>query len=537
MEVEVCSIGRDASNTVRIPDEQVSRFHAEIAMQGDALILRDLGSVNGTLVNQEPVESTMVHSGDQIRIGKTLLQVAAEQKSDSHRPKPDTDPVHESVGLTAGGSDTHLGTGVMVDSVKSNLQFLYNAALATSHTGERRKMCTRLLNLVFEWIDADRGCILLRNESGKKLVPIAVKYRDKFARKNRLTVSRTIVKYVAQNREGVLTANAQEDHRWPGEGSILKSGVHEAICVPIRGRSKLYGVIYADTLIRGRPSGERLRQFNPDHLKLMVAIGHQAAVAIESDEYYSVLVKSERLMAIGQTLTTLSHHIKNILQSINGGSHLVEAGLDAQNIETIEQGWGIVVGNQQRLSHLVMDMLNYSKPRRPNRRPFDVSKLLSKALEGQRTLAQRQGIEIVLHPIDSGLTFYGDEVAITTAVENVIIHAIPIGHTVENGQIHVAAEVVEGNLRLEIADNFQTASETELDSIFKPFAVEDESEVRGISLAVSRKIVREHDGAIYVRPLPEAGLKFVIELPVGEIGMEESETIEAVKSAGRSRSG
>ena len=59
----------------------------------------------------------------------------------------------------------------------------------------------------------------------------------------------------------------------------------------------------------------------------MVAIGHQAALAVEDTPYYSAMVQAERLAAIGQTIATLSHHIKNILQGIRGGSYLIEMGL------------------------------------------------------------------------------------------------------------------------------------------------------------------------------------------------------------------
>ena len=59
----------------------------------------------------------------------------------------------------------------------------------------------------------------------------------------------------------------------------------------------------------------------------MIAIGHQAALAVEDTRYYSAMVQAERLAAVGQTIATLSHHIKNILQGIRGGSYLIEMGL------------------------------------------------------------------------------------------------------------------------------------------------------------------------------------------------------------------
>src|SRR5690606_13874571 len=128
--------------------------------------------------------------------------------------------------------------------------------------------------------------------------------------------SRTILDYVMQRNEGVLTTDAVGDQRWDPGVSIVKMGVREAICVPMQGRYGVVGVIYIDTYT---PPGKLLLQrssnkFTDDHLKLMIAIAHQAALAIEDTSYYSAMLQAERLAAMGQTIATLSHHIKNILQ-------------------------------------------------------------------------------------------------------------------------------------------------------------------------------------------------------------------------------
>ena len=98
----------------------------------------------------------------------------------------------------------------------------------------------------------------------------------------------------------------------------------------------------------------------------MIAIGHQAALAVEDTTYYSAMVQSERLAAVGQTIATLSHHIKNILQGIRGGSYLVEMGLENDDMAVLRKGWDIVRRNQDKISSLVMDMLSFSKEREPD---------------------------------------------------------------------------------------------------------------------------------------------------------------------------
>ena len=126
----------------------------------------------------------------------------------------------------------------------------------------------------------------------------------------------------------MLTSNARDDSRWDPAQSIVSLGVREAICVPMQGRYDVVGVIYIDTAVTPQKmlAAKGANQFTEEHLRLMVAIAHQAALAVEDTSYYTAMVQAERLAAVGQTIATLSHHIKNILQGVRGGSYLIELG-------------------------------------------------------------------------------------------------------------------------------------------------------------------------------------------------------------------
>ena len=100
-------------------------------------------------------------------------------------------------------------------------------------------------------------------------------------------------------------------------------------------------------------------QFTEEHLRLMIAIAHQAALAVEDTSYYTAMVQAERLAAMGQTIASLSHHVKNILQGVSGGNYLVEDGLRKEDLDVVKKGWASVKRNQDRISHLVMDMLRF----------------------------------------------------------------------------------------------------------------------------------------------------------------------------------
>lgn len=67
-------IGRLSGSEVEIQDPGASRRHAEIRREGEDFVLVDLGSTNGTLLNDAPVSEATLESGDRITIGRTVLE-------------------------------------------------------------------------------------------------------------------------------------------------------------------------------------------------------------------------------------------------------------------------------------------------------------------------------------------------------------------------------------------------------------------------------------------------------------------------------
>ena len=212
---------------------------------------------------------------------------------------------------------------------RSNLQIMYRTALAVSHTMDIDQLLARIMEMIFDWVDADRGCIMLKDLETGKLTPKVRRHRRGVRTDEKISISKTILDYVVEQNEGVLTSNARDDSRWDPAQSIVSLGVREAICVPMQGRYEVVGVIYIDTAVTPQKmlAAKGANQFTEEHLRLMIAIAHQAALAVEDTSYYKALVQAERLAAVGQTIASLSHHIKNILQGVRGGSYLIELGL------------------------------------------------------------------------------------------------------------------------------------------------------------------------------------------------------------------
>jgi diguanylate cyclase (GGDEF)-like protein len=67
-------IGRSTKCDIQIDQESVSRMHAKLVMDGDAPVIKDLGSTNGTLVNDAPIQEARLQNQDYVKIGRTIFK-------------------------------------------------------------------------------------------------------------------------------------------------------------------------------------------------------------------------------------------------------------------------------------------------------------------------------------------------------------------------------------------------------------------------------------------------------------------------------
>jgi signal transduction histidine kinase len=532
LEGDALRIGREATNSFQLHDQEVSRHHAELLRDGRTFTLVDLDSSNGTFVNGQRIGRQELTSGDQVQMGSTLmLFTGASDDSADLSGKIDIVPrqtgekshIIRSMSEAEGSQILKLsaeeGDSPWLARARSNLQVMYRTALAVSHTLDIDQLLSRIMQLIFEWVEADRGCIMLIDGATRKLTPKThlnrkgVKGADE-----KLTISQTILDYVLEHSEGVLTSNAKEDQRWNPAASILQQGIREAICVPMRGRYDVVGIIYIDTYTtpqRMLQMGGSTNRFNEEHLKLLIAIAHQAALAVEDTNYYSAMVQAERLAAVGQTIAMLSHHIKNIIQGIRGGSFLIQEGLKAHQETMVRQGWAIVEKNQEKISNLVMDMLTFSKEREPDLSPNDMNRVVSDVVELMQSRAADLGVQLQWQPAAEMPTLTFDDEGIHRAVLNIVTNALDACAKGESGCVSVFTEYdsEQGQVRVIVEDNGVGIPEEDLDQIFALFVSRKKSRGTGLGLPVSQKIANEHGGRIEVVSSAGQGSRFTLILP------------------------
>jgi signal transduction histidine kinase len=541
------TVGRGTSNAIQLHDTEVSREHAEFSRRAGAFVIRDLGSSNGTYVNGEPITEQNLASGDQVQLGRTLLlytgvtEDRVEDLADKihivSRPEDDGSRIvhsmHQSEGSEILAMPDNETSSPWLARARSNLQIMYRTALAVSHTLDIDELLARIMEMIFEWVDADRGCIMLKDRDTGQLVPKVRRHRSAMVPDERITISQTILDYVVERNEGVLTSNARDDERWDAAKSILRMGIREAICVPMQGRYDVVGVIYIDTSLTPQRILQQgsANKFNQEHLKLMIAIAHQAALAVEDTSYYKQMVQAERLAAVGQTIASLSHHIKNILQGVRGGSYLIELGMkdhtkalaagdvDIEGAEKavsiMRKGWAIVEKNQERISTLVMDMLTFSKERDPVPEQADLNELVCDVYELMKTRANEEQVELVWLPAPTMPTLMFDPEAMHRAVLNIVTNAIDACHDREGGKVEVSTQFSneEKMARVQVVDNGSGIEKDDLEKIFAVFVSRKGGRGTGLGLPVSQKILEEHGGRIRVESKLDEGSRFTLEFP------------------------
>lgn len=530
----VHTVGRDSNSSIRLHDTEVSRRHAEFRLVDGEYTLVDVGSANGTFVNGQQIQEAHLQAGDRIQIGQTVLvysagRADAQESSDladrvsliSRHDMELSSAIIKTIAESEGSrilAQPEQVQGPWLKSALANLGIMYETIQAVSHILDLDQLLERIMDLIFRSIEADRGCIILRNQETGQVEPKAIRWRQSSAVQEKMIVSRTVMDYVLREKQGVLVSDAAHDKRFSTGHSIVRYGIREVICVPMKGRHETLGVLYLDTLSTNRDLMspiQTVRTFTEDHLALAIAIAHQAALAVEDTRYHHAMMQAERLAAIGQTIAALSHHIKNILQGLRSGSEILKMGLTEKDETLLEKGWKIVEKNQGKIYNLVMDMLNYSKEREPALEETDLNGIVRDVLElvEGRIKELKIRLETQLPDLPTVLV---DPEGFHRALLNIVSNGLDAleEHTEPRLTVVSSVESTGSWVRVHVQDNGIGISPEQLRDIFKPFVSTKGTRGTGLGLAVSRKILREHGGDVHVHSQVGKGSRFVLRLPL-----------------------
>ncbi len=181
-------------------------------------------------------------------------------------------------------------------SHQKKLQALVGVGSAINSTLGLKRVLEEVMDSIIALMNAERGFLMLKDESGAMNVQIARGMAQTDLLKETFAISHSIVKRVAETGEAILTTNAQEDPRFDQQASIATYHLLSILCAPLKVKDVLIGVIYVDNRAQ---SGI----FHNDDLEIISSFSNQAAVAIENARLFDGLQASNEELQIAYQAT------------------------------------------------------------------------------------------------------------------------------------------------------------------------------------------------------------------------------------------
>lgn len=267
-----------------------------------------------------------------------------------------------------------------------------------------------------------------------------------------------------------------------------------------------------------RTSGEFVRlatEFN--HMAEQLA-AEREALARETEEKLLLarrLRHSERLAAVGRLAAGVAHEVGAPLQVIDGRAKQLLERQEA-SLESRQRNLTIIRAQTERITRIVRQMLNLSRPYSLQLKPTRLCELVRDVTEALEISAKRNHVNVVttctadhMVEIDSGLILQ----ALLNICQNAI-QAMPDG-----GQLQIECQSDSNKngtpmMVIRFADTGPGVALEHLEHIFDPFfTTKDVGHGTGLGLAVSSRIVEEHGGLIEVANNPSGGAVFTVFLP------------------------
>lgn len=224
----------------------------------------------------------------------------------------------------------------------------------------------------------------------------------------------------------------------------------------------------------------------------------------------------DQLTSLGLLVGSISHNLKGLITSLDGGMYLVNSGLKRKDQPRIEEGWDIVQRNFGRIRSMVLDILNCAKEREIELAAVDVATFAKQIYGLMEVKADSLELEFQ-HDIDPAV---GEVVMDANAMQSALVAILENSFDacrldMKKKQHRVSFEVrgdTDG-VRFTVHDNGIGMDQETRERLFTLFFSSKGSEGTGLGLYIANRIVQKHEGRIEVTSTLDVGTRFVVTLP------------------------
>ena len=227
----------------------------------------------------------------------------------------------------------------------------------------------------------------------------------------------------------------------------------------------------------------------------------------------------DHLAALGLHIGTVSHSLKQVLTGLDGGSYLIDSGLDKNNPKLIKEGWDIVKERMSKTQQMVLDILYHTKKRELERTKVPLGDLIEEILSTIKPKADQAGVRLDIDCPDVCLNLYIDEKAIFSAIISILENAVEACMSIEQqgekqGIVRLDIKITPPNIIFTIRDNGKGIENSRKDKLFDLFYSEKGNKGTGMGLFIASGSVRQHGGTISVSSEVNKYTEFRITLPL-----------------------
>ena len=221
------------------------------------------------------------------------------------------------------------------------------------------------------------------------------------------------------------------------------------------------------------------------------------------------LIHSERLAAVGSMASHVSHEIKNPLIAIGGLAQQLKRSANLGDRE--KEKLDLITKEVSRLENMLIEVRDFTRPTTPRKIKGAVNPLIREVLDLMKPVFTDQKIEIQVD-LDPRLPeFEFDPEQLKQVLLNLIKNAAEA--MTAGGRLSVKTYPLKPNVFIEISDTGKGINPENLGNLFRPFFT-TKKKGTGLGLAVSYKIIQDHNGDIQVASEVNQGTRMVVQLPL-----------------------
>jgi PAS domain S-box-containing protein len=226
------------------------------------------------------------------------------------------------------------------------------------------------------------------------------------------------------------------------------------------------------------------------------------------------LIQAEKLAAMGQMLAGVAHELNNPLTAILGVTELLRERPGAD--EATQRQLELTHRQARRAARIVQNLLEFSRPASPQKKPLDVNVLIERTLQLQEHSLRRNQVEVDYQPHPGLPPVMGDGNQLIQVLLNLVTNAEQaIREVREQGRIQIRTALLADRIAVTVQDDGVGIRPEALPRIFDPFyTTKRPGGGTGLGLSICMSIIREHGGNLDAQAVPEGGSIFTLDLPV-----------------------